>query len=93
MSRSAKVKLSRKSLKTAGTVTRAAIRAGKFKVKESSRDLWSKTRGPLEAGRRKSRELVDSTSDLLASLTFKVHTKIHNLSLSQTNLNFNLKSK
>lgn len=78
-----KVKLTRDSLMEARAATRAVLRAGKFRVKEKSRDLWSKTRPTLEEGRRRSKELVDMSSDLLSSLSLRVHKKINNNSITQ----------
>ena len=46
-------------------------------MKERSRDLWSKTKAPLAEGKRKSRELVDLSADLISSLSIRVQKWHH----------------
>lgn len=65
------------SLTEARAATKSALRAGKYRVKETSRDLWTRTKVPLAQGKRKSKELVDLSADLISSLSIRVQQKLH----------------
>lgn len=46
-------------------------------MKETSRDLWSRTKVPLAQGKRKSKELVDLSADLISNLSIRVQKTLH----------------
>lgn len=79
---SSKLKLSVSEAKAA---TKSVLRAGKYRVKETSRDLWSKTKKTSQGTKKKSKELVGLSSDLLSSLTQRLKSS------SQSVSSFNLK--
>lgn len=69
-------RISVSSLTDARAATKSALRAGKYRVQETSRDLWSRTKVPLAQGKRKSKELVDLSADLISSLSVRVQKKL-----------------
>lgn len=64
------------SLTEARAATKSVLRAGKYRVQETSRDLWTRTKVPLAQGKRKSKELVDLSADLISSLSIRVQKKL-----------------
>lgn len=68
----------------AKAATKSALRAGKYRVKETSRDLWSKTKKETKGAKKKSRELVGISSELLSSLSQRVTEKLKSSTSSST---------
>lgn len=69
-------RISVSSLTEARAATKSVLRAGKYRVQETSRDLWTRTKVPLAQGKRKSKELVDLSADLISSLSIRVQKKL-----------------
>jgi len=65
------------SLSEAKAVTKSALKAGKYRVKETSRDLWTRTKKETKGAKKKSKELVSLSTDLLSSLSLRVQEKIN----------------